>query len=33
MRTIDVIEFIELSRALDIEPTKLLTKVIKATGL
>ncbi len=32
-RHINVIEFIELARALDVEPTKLLAKVIKATGL
>ncbi len=33
LRTIDVIEFIEVSRALNVEPTKLLAKVIKKTGL
>lgn len=33
LRTIDVIEFIELSRALNVEPTKLLAKVVKATEL
>jgi transcriptional regulator with XRE-family HTH domain len=33
LRTIDVIEFVEVARALNIEPTKLLAKVVKATGL
>lgn len=32
-RNIDVIEFIELARALEIDPTKLLAKVIKTVGL
>jgi len=32
-RNINVIEFIQVARALEIEPTKLLAKVVKATGL
>lgn len=32
-RNISVIEFVEIARALDIDPCKLLTKVVKATGL
>ena len=32
-RHINVIEFIQVARALEIEPTKLLAKVVKATGL
>ncbi|HEY6644107.1 helix-turn-helix transcriptional regulator [Povalibacter sp.] len=32
-RNLDVIEFIELARALRIEPTKLLAKVVQATGM
>jgi len=32
-RHINVIEFIELARALEIEPAKLLKRIVKATGL
>jgi len=32
-RHINVIEFIEVARALNVEPTRLLAKVVKATGL
>lgn len=32
-RNIDVVEFIEVARVLDVEPTKLLGKLIKAAGL
>lgn len=32
-RSLSVIEFVELARALGIDPAKLLAKVIKATGL
>lgn len=33
VRNISVIEFIEVARALNADPAKLLVKVIKATGL
>ena len=32
-RRIDVIEFIEIARALEIDPTKLFSKVVQKTGL
>ena len=32
-RHINVIEFIEMARALNVEPTRLLAKVVKTTGL
>jgi transcriptional regulator with XRE-family HTH domain len=32
-RHINLVEFIEVARALEVEPTKLLAKVVKATGL
>jgi len=32
-RNISVIEFVEIARALGIDPSKLLTLVVKATGL
>lgn len=32
-RNIDVIEFIEVARALDLEPTKILAKMIKTADL
>ena len=32
-RNVDVIEFIEIARALKIDPTKLFSKVVQKTGL
>lgn len=32
-RNVDVIEFIEIARALKIDPTKLLSRVVQKTGL
>lgn len=32
-RNISVIEFVEIARALNIDPGKLLARVVKATGL